>query len=538
MKNASTDDYQCFIIDGAKIQKDFTYSAKIIYKSTAAANIKVTYGGWCKSIVKDNIAIDETDSWKVLNVDFGKADFAADGQHIRINFGFAGTISIQKVVIYGTAPDVISITEVEKFVAPTGTIDVKELTGSNTSWASSVVYPKEFGPGGASFGNGDGSSESNHVNIEGYDYICFQVTTASDNTAGLRVWIWDGEAGGAGSVKTLYAYPIADYATADYATATKIKAGVGTYVTKVSGYKYLKGVKAANDWGSSASVVSVAYMCTGAAPVAYTPSGQTTISGNEYLTDESITCFDVTGLITAAQTLDAANPNALFIDDNSKLANTKNVIVSGVCANLELVDGKPFKAPAAFTATNAKFTKTITEAGYGTMIIPFAANLATGVEAYNMTGVSGTTIDHTDATSIAAYKPVLLKAAEGNYEFTATNASITTDETATNGLLNGTFVGAKLAADANNYVLQNGAAGLGFFLVTGNDDAIVKPFRASLNTGVSAPEFLAIEGLGFTGINEVKAAESKGEFFNLAGQRVTQPVKGLYIVNGKKVIIK
>ena len=41
-----------------------------------------------------------------------------------------------------------------------------------------------------------------------------------------------------------------------------------------------------------------------------------------------------------------------------------------------------------------------------------------------------------------------------------------------------------------------------------------------------------------TGIETVKAVETKGEFFNLAGQRVAQPTKGLYIVNGKKAIIK
>ena len=29
-----------------------------------------------------------------------------------------------------------------------------------------------------------------------------------------------------------------------------------------------------------------------------------------------------------------------------------------------------------------------------------------------------------------------------------------------------------------------------------------------------------------------------GEFYNLRGQRVQNPTKGLYIVNGKKVVIK
>lgn len=42
-----------------------------------------------------------------------------------------------------------------------------------------------------------------------------------------------------------------------------------------------------------------------------------------------------------------------------------------------------------------------------------------------------------------------------------------------------------------------------------------------------------------TAIEAVKAQNIvKGEYFNLAGQRVAQPTKGLYIVNGKKVVIK
>lgn len=43
-----------------------------------------------------------------------------------------------------------------------------------------------------------------------------------------------------------------------------------------------------------------------------------------------------------------------------------------------------------------------------------------------------------------------------------------------------------------------------------------------------------------TAISTVKAekAVAAGEYFNLAGQRVQQPAKGLYIVNGKKVIVK
>ena len=43
-----------------------------------------------------------------------------------------------------------------------------------------------------------------------------------------------------------------------------------------------------------------------------------------------------------------------------------------------------------------------------------------------------------------------------------------------------------------------------------------------------------------TGVNEVrsKMSDVRGDYFNLAGQRVTKPTKGLYVVNGKKIFIK
>ena len=45
---------------------------------------------------------------------------------------------------------------------------------------------------------------------------------------------------------------------------------------------------------------------------------------------------------------------------------------------------------------------------------------------------------------------------------------------------------------------------------------------------------------GVTGIQNLTPALSKGEgaVFDLQGRRVAQPAKGLYIVNGKKVVLK
>ena len=44
---------------------------------------------------------------------------------------------------------------------------------------------------------------------------------------------------------------------------------------------------------------------------------------------------------------------------------------------------------------------------------------------------------------------------------------------------------------------------------------------------------------GTTGVKEVKSGEAKGdEWYTLQGQRVAKPGKGLYIRNGKKVLVK
>lgn len=51
---------------------------------------------------------------------------------------------------------------------------------------------------------------------------------------------------------------------------------------------------------------------------------------------------------------------------------------------------------------------------------------------------------------------------------------------------------------------------------------------------------IVFDGNDPTGISEVtvKAEETRNGCFDLQGRRVTNPVKGLYIVNGKKVVIK
>lgn len=270
----------------------------------------------------------------------------------------------------------------------------------------------------------------------------------------------------------------------------------------------------------------------------YSISGSGVLSSSALaaLADIDATSIDATG-ITAATSLPTANPNCLIVANDGMVSNTKNVIVDNVCANLELTDGQPYKAPVAFTATNAKFTKTVSDAGYATMVIPFAAALPTGVEAYNLTAVDGTAITYSSAETIAANSPVMIKAAPNDYEFTASNVSIaaTADGVVTNGLLNGGYATMTAAVDANNYVLQKNGDDVNFYLVT-ETAATVMPFRAYLTAPTNA-RALSFD-FNTTGVNHVKVNSENAEVYNLNGQRVAAPQKGLYIVGGKKVIVK
>ncbi|MBO4214933.1 MAG: hypothetical protein J5888_01195 [Bacteroidaceae bacterium] len=543
--NDAENSYQLFINDWATVKKGYSYKARITYKSTVAGNVSFTFGTWGSSLNK-NVDIEATDAWKNLLIDLGTANFVADASaHLIWKFTFAGTINIKNVEIIEVAPDLVTMTEVEKIEAPVGTTDIKNLTGTNGDWAKTVVYPKELAVQGAAFGNGNGDKESNHVNIEGYDYLCFYVTTAAANTAGLRVWIWDGVAGGAGSVKTLYAYPIADYATANYTTATKINAGVGTYVTKVTGYKYLKGVKAANDWGSPASVISMAYMCTGD-PVAYTPTGETTVSGTEYLTDPAITCIDVTGLTTAGQTLDAANPNALFIAKEGVLNNTKNVMVGTTIANLDLTDGHPFAAPEGATATAATYTRTMSNQ-FGTICLPYAVSSNDDVKYYTLGALSGDVLTLTAVDNLAAGTPAIVEKVSGSSITAAGSGALAGVQVPGAGTLQlfGTFdaktilasdyEGKSIYAIANNQFVQatnsiNLPAFRAFFVSTPASANI----RFSFDEGEDATAINALTSEGDVTIESIYSADGAQQSSLQKGMNVVKMSNG----EVKKILVK
>lgn len=174
---------------------------------------------------------------------------------------------------------------------------------------------------------------------------------------------------------------------------------------------------------------------------------------------------------------------------------------------------------------------TIGDAGYATFSNASEVTVPEGVTAYTAVVKDESTISliPIDGGVIPAGEGVVLEAAEGNY-----NLNITTTGAAKIG---GNLLKAQLTKgtpeDAIYYTL---AAGPTFKKSSGGTLAAGKAYLV-LPAAESRGSFNVTFG-DATGISEVNAAQEDGALYNLNGIRVAKATKGLYIQNGKKVIVK
>ena len=180
---------------------------------------------------------------------------------------------------------------------------------------------------------------------------------------------------------------------------------------------------------------------------------------------------------------------------------------------------------------------TVTEADMSTLVLPFNADLPTGVSAYTLTA-DASTITATEVTSITKDQPVLIVAEAGTYTFTGDATADYSTEAPTEGALVGTYN--TIDAAEGNYVLQkHGGYDAAFYLLTTGSNKVIKPFRAYLTAPASAREMkIVFAGGETTGVQYVatESQQARQAVYDLQGRRVMQPAKDLYIVNGKKVL--
>jgi len=161
------------------------------------------------------------------------------------------------------------------------------------------------------------------------------------------------------------------------------------------------------------------------------------------------------------------------------------------------------------------------------------------LKAYIVTSTSTSSVALTEVTKVKKGTAVILNGTneygdyrDNDYFCTILNETVTYPGTNVLKISNGTTVNGV-------FVLAKKSDVVGFYKWNGGS---LEPGRAYVEAPAGdAREYLefAFNDNGTTGIANVDInANLNGNYYNLAGQRVAQPSKGLYIVNGKKVIIK
>lgn len=265
------------------------------------------------------------------------------------------------------------------------------------------------------------------------------------------------------------------------------------------------------------------------------------------------------------------NSNCLFYLSTDQSLDSEfssaNKIFGGTAAKVNINSAKPFYAPEAFTATEISFTKTFTNgiakdgAPYWyTIVLPFEVNnvkqdtknlkwfkSATDKRCHfwlmELTNVTSDALTFDYAQTFEANTPYIIQVpGEGwgdswnlaGKELTFKGLNVTVPATA---FSNETFIGTYVSLTTSGLFLD---ASQNKFLP--NEAGTVAPYNAYINAPNNANAMRIVIGDGediATGIMDVETGEvTIDQMYDLQGRRVQNPKKGLYIVNGKTVVIK
>lgn len=173
-------------------------------------------------------------------------------------------------------------------------------------------------------------------------------------------------------------------------------------------------------------------------------------------------------------------------------------------------------------------TATIKDAKWATYIATSNVSFPATVAAYIVTGIGETSVQMEEVLAVEKGTAVLLNGDAGTYNLSVEDAS-DCDDTAEN------LLEVSAGGENNVYVLTRVSGVVGFYEYEGSG---LPAGRVFLPKTVNSRSFLRLGGEESTGIERIDSSVSDSSIYNLQGQRIAKATHGLYIVNGKKVIIK
>lgn len=182
---------------------------------------------------------------------------------------------------------------------------------------------------------------------------------------------------------------------------------------------------------------------------------------------------------------------------------------------------------------------TVTAAGYATYVSTLPLDYtSTEIKAYTAKANTGKIV-LTQINKVPANTPVVLYKEGGATEDIP--VATTTDTPAASDLVAGTGAAVATAeGDYTNYILNVGTKGIGFYRANSQTVAANRAYMHVSNSETGSMSRMAIVfDNQTTGIANLKAAaDGDDAIYNLNGQRIEKATKGVYIIDGKKIIMK
>lgn len=225
-------------------------------------------------------------------------------------------------------------------------------------------------------------------------------------------------------------------------------------------------------------------------------------------------------------------------------AKEKNVVVGTTASSLSLTDGNDWGVTKNFTAAAVSYDRVFkTDANYvQSFVLPFGFTVPADITVAELSSVNGDNLVFKPVAETVANKPYLVVTTDADFINKLTNVQV---KATTGADLTTTVDG---VSHIGSYTAQNveGVYGYANGKFVKATTGSVKPFRTYVKvTGSQAAPMafgVNIEGT-VTGINNATtAATAKEAIYNLQGVRVSGDLKhltkGVYIVNGQKVVVK
>lgn len=263
--------------------------------------------------------------------------------------------------------------------------------------------------------------------------------------------------------------------------------------------------------------------------------------------DLSSNTVDLENTSLAGMKADMTNSNlTIFLPNGTEGVDAKenNVVVGTTASSLSLADGNDWGVTKDFTAAAVSYDRVFkTEPNYvQSFVLPFGFTVPAGTTVAELSSVNGDNLMFKPVAETVANKPYLVVTTDGEFINKLTNVQVkaTTGADLTTTVDGVSHIGSYTAQNvANVYGYANGK------FVKANTGS-VKPFRTYVKVAgdqQAAPMAFGVNIEGtVTGINNATAATAKEAIYNLQGVRVSGDLKhltkGVYIVNGQKVVVK